>query len=252
VIDCPVDVSNVEPVSYGTGRRLRTTSNPWQQYRAVLFDCDGVLVDTRQSCRDAWASWAHRVGMSTGSIDALQGRPVREVMEGLVPAERLDQEILWFEELEVASSKSVVALPGAAKVLAGLPRDTWAIVTSASSTVANARLVAAGLPVPDVLITADDIQWGKPEPDCYRLAATRLGVNCTDCAAVEDSEVGARAAHRAGAAVVGVGPSISKSCVDIGPVADLSHLQMVSPQQTAYGATPRLQLAVLPHRSING
>jgi mannitol-1-/sugar-/sorbitol-6-phosphatase len=203
-----------------------TKTSRYGPFAAVLFDCDGVLVDSASACLETWTQWATRIGIArTSIIEKLEGRPIREAMSGLISPDRLDTEVKWFEAAELRSAKSLRAAPGAVQVVGGLCRAEWAVVTSASRALAQARLAAAGLPVPEVLVSADDVQTGKPDPDCYRLAAARLGVATDRCVAFEDSTVGARAARRAGATVVGVGTAI-QSQFHIGPVIDLRSIRL--------------------------
>ncbi|WP_223855065.1 HAD-IA family hydrolase [Ralstonia solanacearum] len=103
---------------------------------------------------------------------------------------------------EMEDVGDIEALAGAADLLGSLPRDRWAIVTSASRELAHRRLAAAGLPLPPMLITAEDVECGKPAPDCFQLAALRLGVNVKDCLVFEDATAGIQAAEAAGAGVV--------------------------------------------------
>lgn len=196
-------------------------------FEAVLFDCDGVLVDSRAVCRAAWSRWARRVGLDTLSVvESLEARPVREAMSELVPADQLEREVTWFKAIELRSADAVRAAPGATRAITGLHGAKWAVVTSASRVLARARLSAAAVPIPRVLVSADDVETGKPDPDCYRLAARRLGVAVDRCVAIEDSSVGACAAAGAGATVVGVGAMPETSSVHIGPVADLRSVEL--------------------------
>jgi mannitol-1-/sugar-/sorbitol-6-phosphatase len=198
-----------------------------RQYSAILFDCDGVLVDSRSACRATWIEWAGRVEISDLSvIEKLEGRPTRDAMSGLVPDQMLDGEVAWFEATELRSAHTVQASPGARRALGGLPSRQWAVVTSASRVLAQARLAGAGLPIPDVLVCADDVKVGKPNPECYRMAAARLGVGIDRCLAIEDSVAGAYAANAAGASVAGVGPLLNGAHVHIGPLPDLRSIEL--------------------------
>jgi sugar-phosphatase len=215
--------AGTEPVS---AEQAATAGRRYGPFEAVLFDCDGVLVDSRGICRDTWTQWATRMGVPSKSIvERLQGRPIREAMSELIPSDRLDGEVEWFEAMELRFASAVRAAPGARRVVNGLPGRKWAVVTSASRVLARARLAAAGLTLPRVLISADDVKAGKPSPDCYSLAASRLGVAIDRCIVFEDSSVGARAANRAGATVVGVGATIDAE-FHIGPVADLCSIEL--------------------------
>lgn len=167
---------------------------------AVLADMDGTLVDSMAAARRAWAAWGRRRGLDgVAHQEANQGRPAREVIALAVDDPALvEEDTVFVREAEVTDLAGVVALPGAAEVLA-LPRA--AIVTSCELPLALARLRACGLPVPDVLVTADQIARGKPAPDAYLLAAERLGVDPADCVVLEDAPAGVAAGRAAGMTV---------------------------------------------------
>src|SRR5215212_12167029 len=139
----------------------------------------------------AWARWGARHGLDGAAIQAANhGRPAREVVAAHVVPERLDAEAAYLLDAEVADTGGVDALPGAARVLA-LP--TVAIATSCVAPLARARLSAAGLGAPAVLVTADQVTHGKPAPDSYLLAAERLGVDPAGCLVLEDAPSGVAA-----------------------------------------------------------
>jgi mannitol-1-/sugar-/sorbitol-6-phosphatase len=138
-------------------------------FAAVISDLDGVLVDSMAATGRAWAAWGARHGLDGAAVQAANhGRPARDVVAELVPADRLEEEAAALQRLEVRDTGGVVALPGAAAVLA-LP--TVAIATSCVRPLALARIDAAGLRRPAVLVTADQVEHGKPAPDAYLLAA---------------------------------------------------------------------------------
>ena len=173
--------------------------------RAVLFDFDGVLVDSVAAVERAWGQWAGEHGLDAATVVA-QAHGVRtvETVRVLTPHLDADDEAIRIEEREVAHTDQVTAYPGAAAVLADLPDGSWAIVTSGSRKLAAARLDAIGLPVPGVFVTADDVTTGKPAPEPYLLAAERLGVPPEHCVVVEDSPAGVVAGRSAGMRVVAV------------------------------------------------
>ena len=143
-------------------------------FAAVISDFDGVLADSTAAIRRVWARWGERHGIDGAAIqEANHGRPSRAVVAEHVAPHLVDAESAWVLEAEVADTGGVVAYPGAAEVLA-LP--VVAIATSCEAPLARARLAAAGLAPPDVLVTADQVVHGKPAPDPYLLAAERLGV----------------------------------------------------------------------------
>lgn len=173
--------------------------------RALLFDFDGVLVDSVAAVERAWGQWANEHGLDPDTVVA-QAHGVRtvETIRVLTPHLDADEEATRIEDREVDSTHQVSAYAGAAAVLADLPSSMWAIVTSGSRRLATARLHGAGLPVPEVFVTADDVTAGKPAPDPYLMAAERLGVPTGQCVVVEDSPAGVSAGRNAGMRVVAV------------------------------------------------
>jgi sugar-phosphatase len=168
-------------------------------FAAVISDLDGVLVDSGPATSRAWASWGARHGIDGAAIQAANhGRPARDVVAEHVPAEIVDAEAAVLLGIEVKDTDGVVPFAGAAGVLA-LP--VVAIATSCTLPLAVARLRAAGLPVPGVLVTADQVARGKPAPDPYLLAAERLGADPADCLVLEDAPSGIAAGRAAGMTV---------------------------------------------------
>ena len=168
-------------------------------FAAVISDFDGVLADSTAAIRRAWAAWGARLGVDGAAIqEANHGRPGHAVVAEHVPADRVDAEAAWLLEAETADTDGVIAYPGAADVLA-LP--VVAIATSCAMPLARARLAAAGLPVPGVLVTSDQVARGKPAPDPYLLAAERLGVDPSACLVIEDAPAGIAAGRAAGMTV---------------------------------------------------
>jgi mannitol-1-/sugar-/sorbitol-6-phosphatase len=175
---------------------------------AVLFDMDGTLVDSRALVERMWLRWAARRGISPDAILAVaHGRRTLETMQIVAPqfatpdeAARLDRE----EEEEARAHGGETAVPGAALLLDAIPSDRWAIVTSAVADIARRRVAGVGLPVPSVLVGAEDVLAGKPDPEGYTRAANALGFNPARCVVVEDTSAGVQAGDAAGARVIGV------------------------------------------------
>lgn len=173
--------------------------------KAVLFDMDGTLVDSTRIVVRAWDRWARRHGIP---LDALlefsHGRPTVATMEHFLPgrdhAEALG-EMARYEETEF---EGIVAVPGAAHVIEALRDHPWAIVTSAWRTLAEARVAAAGLPLPPVIVPVDEIRNGKPHPEGFLRAAERLGIPAHECLVFEDTRPGIEAGVAAGMQVVGL------------------------------------------------
>ncbi|NGO44391.1 HAD-IA family hydrolase [Streptomyces ureilyticus] len=175
--------------------------------QGLLFDNDGVLVDSDAGVDQAWSRWARERGLPAEEVTAMvHGRRSADTVALLVddPAER-DAALGRIDRLEIEAAGLTTALPGALDLLTSLPHGSWAVVTSGVTALARARLGAAGLPVPPVLIAADDVAGGKPAPDGYLAAAEKLGLDPAEAVVFEDSVAGAKAGAAAGAYVIGVG-----------------------------------------------
>ncbi len=168
---------------------------------ALLVDLDGTLVDSTLPVRRVWGAFAERHGLEPEEVHHFaHGRPSRETVRLLVPNVDHDTEAAALEAAEVGDTRGVRPLPGAAALLASqLP---LAIVTSCSNVLATARLRAAGLPVPRVLVSSDGLERGKPDPACFLIGARRVGVEPAQCVVLEDAPNGIRAGRAAGAMVV--------------------------------------------------
>jgi mannitol-1-/sugar-/sorbitol-6-phosphatase len=165
----------------------------------LLFDMDGVLVDSRAVVERTWRRWATRHALDPEPIlHIAHGRRTRESLRLVYPELAVDEEVAWLDAAELEDVGSVTALPGAAELLASLPEARWTIVTSAGRDLASLRLRSAGLPVPRMMVTSEDVPHGKPAPDGYRLAAERLGLEPGRAVVVEDAPPGLHAALAAG------------------------------------------------------
>lgn len=169
-----------------------------------MFDKDGVLVDTMSVIRATWTAWAARRGLPPDEVLGSIHMTAYELLERFAPSADPAEEIGWISEHQARIQQTVVAFPGARELLDRLPPERWAIVTSGRRAAATRHLEMAGLPVPAVLIAAEDTPRGKPDPSGYLMAAARLGVVPAECLAVEDSPAGVSAAHVAGMTVLGV------------------------------------------------
>ncbi|MDC2956225.1 HAD-IA family hydrolase [Streptomyces gilvifuscus] len=172
---------------------------------ALLFDNDGTLVSSLASVDRCWTRWAREYGLTAeefGRVE-LHGRTAVEIAADLLPAEVVPEAVARIEQLEVEDvpDGGVRLLPGTADFLASLPADRWAVVTSATRRLAEARLDAVGI-LPKTLIAADDITRGKPDPEPYLLAAWQLGVDPADCVVFEDAPAGLAAGRAAGMTTV--------------------------------------------------
>ena len=171
--------------------------------QAILFDVDGVLVDSRAIVERAWARWAARTGIDPhGIAEAAHGRRSIETVRALAPHLDADAEVAWLESDEIQDIAGLVALPGAEAALRAVPEARRAIVTSGRHALAETRLRASGLPLPTIVVAAEDVRSGKPDPAGYLLAARRLGHSATDCIVMEDAPAGIAAGRSAGATVI--------------------------------------------------
>jgi mannitol-1-/sugar-/sorbitol-6-phosphatase len=169
--------------------------------RGLLFDNDGVLVDSTAAVEASWRAFAGWYDLPAEDVlERVHGRRSRDVIAHYanrlpVPA---DEAFERYIEACIRDFAEVDLLPGAADLVSMLPKRGWAVVTSGTKVVTRARWAAAGLPDPPALITAEDVSAGKPEPDPYRTAAKRLQLDPADCLAVEDSPAGLASARAAG------------------------------------------------------
>ncbi len=177
---------------------------PDQEFAAFLFDMDGTLLTSVEASRRVWGSWAQRFGLDAATfLPKAHGMRVSEVIAALqLPGVDPEREADHILAGELADLGDVRAVAGAAAFLSTLPADRYAIVTSAPRSLATRRLEAAGLPIPPVLIAAEDVRVGKPDPTCFVMAAQRLGVAPERCLIFEDAPAGVAAAIAAGAQVV--------------------------------------------------
>jgi sugar-phosphatase len=195
--------------------------------QAILFDVDGVLVDSRAVVERTWVLWAkrHRINPD-GIVAKAHGRRTIETIRALAPQLDADAEKAWLESAELQDTADLVALPGAASALASVPDARRALVTSGGRALALTRMNAASLPIPAVVVSADDVLTGKPAPDCYLLAAQRLGVDPKECVVVEDTAPGVAAARAAGSRVVALTTtfpedSLTEATVIVGTLGDI-------------------------------
>jgi mannitol-1-/sugar-/sorbitol-6-phosphatase len=202
--------------------------------QAVLFDMDGVLVDSTHAVARVWRKWALARGFDPEKVvRAAHGRPSIDTVRDFLPNADSNAENLEVERQEVEDLEGVVAMPGAQALVMSIPAGRWTVVTSATRPLAEVRLRAAGIPIPESLVTADDIQHGKPHPEPYQKAAARLGYAASECVVVEDAPAGIRAGKAAGARVIAVPTTsnrrelesagadwVERNCADIAAASD--------------------------------
>jgi len=175
-----------------------------RRFAAFLFDMDGTLLNSIASAERVWARWAARHGLDVEAfLQTIHGvRSIETVRRQNLPGVDPEREAAAITQAEIDDVEGVIAIEGAKAFLASLPPERWAIVTSAPRALAERRMAAAGLDFPPLVITAEDIAHGKPAPDCYLLAAQRLGVRPQDCLVFEDAPAGITAGETAEARVV--------------------------------------------------
>ncbi|MBS1858460.1 MAG: HAD-IA family hydrolase [Acidobacteria bacterium] len=196
---------------------------------AILFDMDGTLVDSTAPVERQWRLWAERRGLDAERVLAVaHGRRTIETMRDVAPHLNIpDEEAVGFDEAEGLDAAGVVPVAGAAPLLAALPRERWAVVTSAGDWLARMRFAQSGLPLPDVLVTGEDVREGKPHPGGYLLAARRLGVPGERCLVIEDTPAGIGAGLSAGMRVLAIGNTVPRESLPPVPwIPDLTHLRL--------------------------
>lgn len=204
---------------------------------ALLFDSDGVLVDSHDAVRAAWTEWAQLFDLDPATVLAhVHGRTARETVAHFLDHSLHEKGTAVINRLERATAGRVRAMPGALDCVSALDANRWALVTSGTTQVAQARLHAAGIPTPAVVVTASDVEQGKPSPAPYLLAADRLQVPASVCLVFEDAPPGVIAARAAGVRhVVGVGPGTIGLDVDA-HVRDLRQVRLLRDQVNVHKA----------------
>ena len=213
--------------------------------QAMLFDMDGVLVDSTDAVARVWRKWAIARGFDPDEVvRAAHGRPSIDTVRDFLPNADSNAENLEVERQEIEDIEGVVPIAGAQDLVKSLPAGRWTVVTSATRPLAEVRLRVAGIPVLPTLITSGDIRQGKPHPEPYLKAAARLGFPAPDCIVVEDAPAGIRAGKAAGARVIGF-PTTSdraelkqagadwvvRNCADITAVLDGNSLLLTLREQ---------------------
>jgi mannitol-1-/sugar-/sorbitol-6-phosphatase len=171
---------------------------------AILFDLDGVLVDSTGSVDRQWRIWARERGIDEEKIIAIaHGVRATEVIRTVAPHLDAEAEVRNLERREASDHDGVAVMPGAVEMVRAIPQGRWGVVTSGSRHLATERLQLAGISLPKALVTADDVANGKPHPEPYLKGAKQLGVSPEECLVIEDAPAGIRSAHAGGMKVVG-------------------------------------------------
>jgi sugar-phosphatase len=172
---------------------------------AILFDLDGVLVDSTRSVDRQWRAWARQKGVDGDKVMAIaHGVRTIEVIRSVAPHLDADAEVWELENREADDHEGVEIMPGAIELIRSIPEGRWGVVTSGTRLLASARLRFGGLPVPKILVTAEDVANGKPHPEPYLKGAELMGVKPADCLVIEDAPAGIQAARAGGMKVIGM------------------------------------------------
>jgi mannitol-1-/sugar-/sorbitol-6-phosphatase len=171
--------------------------------RAILFDLDGVLVDSTAYVEDQWRRWAQAKGLGAEPfLRVCHGRRAVETIRLAAPHLDAEAEVAAFQPDDAGDAGTIQPIEGAARLLETLPAGSWGVATSGPRAAATERLRRAGLPSPSVLVCAEDVVHGKPSPDVYLMAAASLAVAPSECLVIEDAPAGIQAARAAGMGVL--------------------------------------------------
>lgn len=210
---------------------------------AILFDLDGVLVDSQAVVVRTWQEWAVEKDLDAGRIlEVAHGRRPAEVVRLFAPHLDADAEARELERMETNDLEGVLEIEGARELLSSLPADGWTVVTSGTRALASGRMEHVGLPLPERFVSADDVENGKPHPEAYLKGAEILGVSPEACVVVEDAPSGVSSAKSAGMRVVAVATTYRED--------DLHEADAVVASLTDFQATlldgsgPRFELRV--------
>lgn len=184
-----------------------------QTYVAFLFDMDGTLLDSSAVVERVWMTWARNHGVDPDALlKALHGVRAEDTIRRFAgPTLDVAQETEWILQGELNDVEGVIGIEGIGAFIGRLEPGCWAVVTSATRALAEVRMRAAKIPIPDVMITAENVQRGKPDPEGFLLAAKRLGVPIRECLVFEDSPAGVAAGKAAGAHVAIVGGHVAET-----------------------------------------
>jgi len=199
---------------------------------ALLFDLDGVLIDSTPAVARVWSRWALAHGFDPEEVVAhAHGRPSISTIREYLPNADYEAENDFVESAEIADLDGVVPLPGTLRLLASLPENRWTIVTSCTRALAEVRIKAAGLPLPATMVTSSDIVHGKPDPEPYLKGAAFLGFAAADCVVLEDAPAGIRSGKAAGARVIAFRTTAAEPILRAAGadwiVPDGSHIQLL-------------------------
>jgi sugar-phosphatase len=198
---------------------------------AILFDLDGVLVDSTRAVDREWREWAARKGVDGDAIMAIaHGVRTIEVIRRVAPHLDVEAEAAAIENHEAGDQRGVAVMPGAIDLVKSIPDGRWGVVTSGSRQLATNRLRYCGLPVPEVLVTSDDVTEGKPHPEPYLKGAKGLGFAPEECLVIEDAPAGIESARAGGMKVVGITSTYAADALGLSDavVGQLGQIQVTS------------------------
>lgn len=213
---------------------------------AILFDLDGVLVDSTRSVDRQYRLWAKENGLDGDYLMAIaHGVRTSEVVKRVAPHLDAAAETIKIEMREAADRAGAMVMPGAVRLVSSIPAGRWCVVTSGTRMLASTRLRDAGIPIPGVFVTAESVSRGKPYPEPYLRGAELLGVNPAECLVLEDAPAGIASAHAAGMKVAGL---LSTYAAEALMEADLIMASLDSIKVTPAGEANRLDLEIQPVR----
>jgi sugar-phosphatase len=200
---------------------------------AILFDLDGVLVDSTRAVDREWRTWAQQKGVDGDAIMAIaHGVRTIEVIRRVAPHLDAEAEAYAIENREASDNaqEGIFAMPGAPELLRMIPEKQWGVVTSGSRLLASARLLHCGLPVPEIMVTADDVSRGKPDPEPYLKGAARLGFAPAECLVIEDAPAGIQSARSGGMKVIGIASTYPTEVLEFADavIGELRQVQVTS------------------------
>jgi sugar-phosphatase len=180
----------------------------------ILFDLDGVLVDSTRSVSRQYRLWAQKINLDPRTVEDIpHGVRSIDIVRKLAPQLDAEAEVKRIELMEAEDQDGVDVMAGAAELLKSIPQGRWCIVTSGTRYLAASRLKHANLPTPQVMVSADDVSKGKPDPEPYLRAARLLGMTPSDCLVVEDAPAGILAAQGGGMRVIGIASTYPASAL---------------------------------------
>jgi sugar-phosphatase len=225
----PMPLAHHETAPAGEPAPHPATAFAGRTFDAILFDLDGTLIDSNASVERSWLRWAAEERIDPARLSAAHGKPAAEIVARLLPPERVAGSAARIMEYETTDVGGIVPRPGTVEALASLPAGRAAIVTSCTRPLLAARAGAAGIVVPPVAVTIDDVERGKPDPAPFLLGARLLGFEPSRCLVVEDAPAGLTAARAAGCATLAVAGTHDLRVLDAdAAVPDLSYVRFVT------------------------